>query len=467
VKANGMESERTPLVRLIPHHEIDEVALLEPLAVEHVISAITPTVPLQGMILIEDITGAEGQAEGVIAELGLLADESDSAPTVEDMIWTRGEYVGEEEDGDVYTAQVMPNQTGDYHYGWRFSTTGGADWIYADASGMVEDLPWPQPGRLTVLPSEDSEAPNRPFRIEEVFASPGQIVVAWRVSRSADLHHYFVCRRDVTAGEADACASHAIILGGSQVYTDTAVVVDHIYEYTVQTVDTSFNYSEPSDPLTVTAAENFVDVTFRVRVPDFTPAADVVVIAGDDGDVFGSEWTPVQPMTEVEENVWEYTVTVKESTPLQYKYTRGSWETVEQWDTITGMANRPAVITASPEGTQLIDNTATDWGEGEDSNKAVRNWRDPLVTDLDADADTVTVFFNSAVVPTGDLDDVVVVTSGDGDAVPGSVAQADETTMIFTPTEPLSAGDYTVTVFNVATDVAMMSPYESVIVIDE
>jgi hypothetical protein len=47
------------------------------------------------------------------------------------------------------------------------------------------------------------------------------------------------------------------------------------------------------------------------------------------------------------------------------------------------------------------------------------------------------------------------------------VAQADETTMIFTPTEPLSAGDYTVTVFNVATDVAMMSPYESVIVIDE
>jgi glycosidase len=463
LRASGMESPLNAPVRLIPRFEIAEAALVAPMQVEHLISAITPTVPLQGRVMVEGVTEDEGAAAGILAELGLIRVEPDIIPNSEDAIWIRGDYVGEADGGDLYAAQVTPDATGTYLYGWRFSSTGGESWIYADISGIVADLPWSAPGQLTVIPSEDSDPPNRPFRISEVFASPTQIVVEWRVSRTADLHHYRVCRRDFTAGEGDPCAREFIVPRESQILTDTAVIVDHLYEYQVQSVDTSFNRSEPSDVITVTAAENFVEVTFLVRVPDFTPAEDLIVIAGDNREVFGGQWNPVQPMIEVEENVWAYTAIVKEGTPLQYKYTRGLWETVEQWDAVAGMANRPTAVVASPEGTMVIDNTATDWGEGEDSTKAIRNWRDPLVTNVTAEDGVITVVFNSAVVPTAALDTVITLADASGAAIPGAVAQTDQITFTFTPTQPLLADSVTVTVFNVATDVAMMRPFEAVI----
>ncbi|MBX2997727.1 MAG: pullulanase-type alpha-1,6-glucosidase [Caldilineaceae bacterium] len=459
LRASGMESPLHATVRLIPSVAVAAAALIDPMQIEHVISAITPTLPLQGRIVID----GDAQAAGVIAELGLIRVEPDVIPALEDAIWVRGESVGETDGSMVYAAQVLPDAPGTYLYGWRFSTTGGESWIYADISGIVTDLPWSAPGQLTVIPGEDTDPPNRPFRISEVFASPTQIVVEWRASRTADLHHYRVCRRDVSAGETDPCARAFIVPRESQILTDTAVVVDHVYEYQVQSVDTSFNRSEPSDVLAVTAAENFVEVTFRVRVPDFTPAEDVIVIAGDNRDVFGGQWNPVQPMTEVEENVWSFTAIVKEGTPLQYKYTRGSWETVEQWGAVAGMANRPTAVVASPEGTMVIDNTRTDWGEGEDSTKAIRNWRDPLVVSTTAEDGAITVVFNSAVVPTAALDEVITVTDAGGATIPGAVAQTDQDTFTFTPAAALSAGSITVTVFNVATDVGMMRPFVGVI----
>ncbi len=465
VKANGIESVRSAEVMLIPSFEIDAAMLLEPLDVETVISAITPTRPIQGMVLIEGVTEADGAAASVRAELGLTTVLPGVVPPVEVTMWIPGAYSGELDGADVYTAQVTPEMTGEYSYGWRFSTTGGEDWVYADAGGIVAGPPFEQPGALTVLPSDDREAPNRPFRISEVFASPGQIVMEWRASRTTDLHAYAVCRRDVTANEDDPCATRFLVPRDTQIFTDTAVIINHTYEYTVQTVDTSFNASEPSDVLTSTAAENFVDVTFLVRVPDFTPADDVIVIAGDDRDIFGGEWTPVQPMVQVEDNLWSYTVTVKEGTPLQYKYTRGSWETVEQWDTMTGMANRPAEVVATPEGVALIDNTATDWGDGEDSSKAVRNWRDPLVTDVSVEDGVITVTFNAAVVPTAEMGEVITLSDADGAALPGAVAQVNEKTFTFTPDSPV-VGSVNLTVFNVATDVAMVRPFEGEVVIE-
>jgi hypothetical protein len=211
--------------------------------------------------------------------------------------------------------------------------------------------------------------------------------------------------------------------------------------------------------LAVEAAENFVEVTWRVRVPDFTPAEDVIVIAGNEREVFGGSWNPVQPMEQVDENVWEFTATVKEGTLLQYKYTRGSWDTVEQWGTVTGMANRAIEVVASPGGGMLIDNTATDWGEGPDEEKAVRNWRDPLVEEVTAGAEGVTVRFNSAVVPT--VGEVITLVDGGENPVSGAVTRSDDRIFSFTADAPIPTGGYTVQVFNVETDVPMQRVYEA------
>lgn len=87
-------------------------------------------------------------------------------------------------------------------------------------------------------------------------------------------------------------------------------------------------------------------------------------------------------MTQVgSSNVWTYTLPILDGTQIQYKYTRGTWEKVESWGTIIALNNRDLTISYGEDGTMLVDNTATDWGNGSDDGKAVETWRDPIVLD--------------------------------------------------------------------------------------
>jgi hypothetical protein len=154
---------------------------------------------------------------------------------------------------------------------------------------------------------------------------------------------------------------------------------------------------------------------------------------------------------------------VQEGTRLQYKYTRGNWETVEQWGAISGMNNRQLQIVAGPDNTMLVDDTATDWGAGgSDDHRAVETWRDPLVAATEPAAnssgpvDAVRAEFAVLVSSTAP-NQVLTVTDAVGDAVSGTVAQEGGRTFIFTPDQPLVPGDYTATVFNVATDTPMIN----------
>lgn len=464
----GLASDLSASAQAIPHAPIADARLLEPTGLEHVISTVNFAGPLQAVVTVAGLTETEGSAPGIVARAGFAPADFDGPANALDIRWVEAEYAGEAEGGDIYAAAVQPDAVGDYFFGFIFSATGGRDWVYADADGMGvgmgEGLPWAAPGVLTVLPSEDTEAPNRPFRIDELFASANQITVEWRASRSADLSHYLLCRRDVTAGE-EGCAKLILVDRESREYTDTDVLQDHTYIYTVQQVDTSFNTSEPSDELEVTAAVSFVDVTWRVLVPEFTPQNDEIFIAGDNAEIFGAAFSAgIQPLTKVGENLWEWTATIKEGTVLQYKYTRGSWETVEQWGTIRGYANRTLEVTAGADGTLLVDDTATDWGaEGSDNRRATQNWRDPLVTSVESTTENIAVYFNSPVVATVPLGSVVVVADSSGQPVAGEVTQSGDAHFVFTPTAPLTAGGYTVTVAGVSTDTPMIQPWQGVV----
>jgi len=233
----------------------------------------------------------------------------------------------------------------------------------------------------------------------------------------------------------------------------------------VQQVDTSFNASEASDELEITAAVSFVDVTWRVLVPPSTPADAEIFIAGDSADVFGAAFSAAsQPLTKVGDNLWEWTATIKEGTLLQYKYTRGTWETVEQWGTIRGYTNRALEVTAGSDATLLVDDTGVDWGEeGPDDRRAVQTWRDPLVASVEGTGESVTVHFASPVAPVGDLADVVTVADADSQLLLGEVVQSGDTGFIFTPLAGLAKGTYTVTVSGVTTDVPMFQPWQDVV----
>ena len=97
--------------------------------------------------------------------------------------------------------------------------------------------------------------------------------------------------------------------------------------------------------------------------------------------------------------IWEVTLQILDGTSLEYKYTRGTWETVEWWGSIVSIANRHVTISYGLTGTQLVDDTATDYGSGSDDHKAVQYWRDPLVVSATGGASGAVVTFERNIQP--------------------------------------------------------------------
>ena len=63
---------------------------------------------------------------------------------------------------------------------------------------------------------------------------------------------------------------------------------------------------------------------------------------------------------------WTTTIELLDGTALEYKYTRGSWDTVEWWSEIYSTLNRKLTVNYGADGKQIVDDN-------------VPNWRDPLV----------------------------------------------------------------------------------------
>ncbi len=455
VRPDGMTSDLASAVPVpaTPHLLIEGADLIGPVTLDHVISAITRTQTLVGAVIIPGSEALGDSVPGLVAQAGYAP-----ADAPESWMWTTAQLQLNAEDGTLaFQADFLPDAVGDYVTAFRFSTTGGRDWT------MSETL-----GTLTVLPSDDTEAPKTPFRVDDVFAGSSSLVFSWRLSRPKDLYGYEICRADMTADES-GCATRILSVGSASIYTDTAVTTDHTYAYTVAAVDTSFNKSAPTEPLTMTAAVSVVDVTWQVLVPAETPAGETIFIAGDNAEVFGAAFNPaLMPMTDLGDGLWTWTATVKEGTVLNYKYVRGDWTMVEQWGTIMGFTNRILEVTPGPDGTMLVDDTATDWGaEGADDRRGVQVWRDPLVREVTATAEGVRVRFSIPTTLLGDVADVVSVADANGTSVPGTVvAEAEGLIYSFTPDAALAAGEVTVTVFGVTATADMMKPFVTTVTVE-
>ena len=215
-----------------------------------------------------------------------------------------------------------------------------------------------------------------------------------------------------------------------------------------------------------------VAVTFRVHVPDGMPPGDAVYLPGNIDQL--GPWDPGKlRMTDQGGGIWEATFTVLDGSEIQYKYTRGSWETVEWWSGVMGFINRGITVNGGTDAKMLVDDTSTAWDDASipDIHKAVRYWRDPVVVSTSpADASTgpapaaVTVTFQTDVNPTGtDFSSAVTVTR-DGSPVAGSVAETSPGVLTWTPASPPGPGTYQVTVNGVQRDIGgdsvpMRQPY--------
>jgi glycosidase/PKD repeat protein len=360
-----------------PAYAIGWANLQWPPTINHTISAVNPTDNIYGQIWIDGVTSVPGATPGLQAQVGYGPDTTPAGP---DWVWYAMAFNADAGNNDEYAGNLLPDQLGVFCYTTRYSGDGGATWFYA-VNGPDEGNPTcPGPfGVLTVVPSADTTAPTAPTNLAVAGTTAASVSLTWDVhpNTDGDLVGFELYRENIAAPGYGRIAT--ISNPAATGYTDTAVTTGETYNYYLLAFDTSYNRSVGSNVVQATAEPRLVAVTFRVGVPDYTPG--VVYIAGDLPE-FGP-WNPgLVPMAEVSPAVWEYTLDVLDGTTVQYKFTRGSWDTVESWGSIVGLANRSMTVDYGSDGTQLVDMTATDWGNGDDSTKAVQFWRDPIVVDF-------------------------------------------------------------------------------------
>jgi hypothetical protein len=233
---------------------------------------------------------------------------------------------------------------GSYDYAYRYTTTNGRDWLYADLSGPGNGQHLTQPGKMTVVASSDTTPPAVPTNLHVVSTTAANIALAWNaVTGDPTMYGYEVLRSSTSGGP------YTIVgITTTTGYTDTAVIANSTYYYVVRTIDLSYNRSGVSNEVVGVAKLRNVNVTFNVTVPATTDGTGFSVhIAGTlnllDGNL--PQWDPgATVMTKVDGTHWTITLTGNEGVQLQYKYTLGSWNYVEKGTVCDEIANRQLTL---------------------------------------------------------------------------------------------------------------------------
>jgi hypothetical protein len=440
---NGLISSPSNEAVGIPQHDLNAAFfnLQWPYEIFHTISAANRTENIYGQIWISGVTSNPGPTAGIRAQVGYGPQASQ--PSDPGWSWEEMAFNTDSGNNDEFAGSLLPDMLGDYDYTTRWSSDGGRTWRYADRNGPGYIVG--QGGLLHVLPSSDTTPPGAPTSLALVSTTASSISMDWLPNIEADLAGYELFRQNSASPGYQRIAQ--LDTAGTS-FVDTGVTTGETYDYYLLAFDTSFNRSGPSNVLQATAQARLVTVTFQVRVPDYTPGT--VYLVGSIPEL--GPWDPGRvPMTQAGADTWTHTLDILDGTSLEYKYTRGSWDMVESWGSITGLNNRQVNIDFGASGTQLVDNTATDWGSGPDDEKAVRFWRDPLVVDHQPPAGAVDVPLDSQVfvtwsIPMPATTDFAV--DGPLGPVSGTFAYTDTTqTVTFTPDAQLEAGiAYTATV---------------------
>jgi hypothetical protein len=312
-------------------------------------------------VWIDGVTSVAGATPTLEAQLG-FGPAGSNPQSDPGWNWVGASFNVDAGNNDEFVASLLPEAVGGFHYVYRYSTTNGRDWLYADLNGPIPaGDPPANPGVLTVNPSGDTTPPIAPAGLIVVSASPAGIELAWdAVVGDPTLHGYEVRR---SAAPGGPYTTLAVVTGTS--YTDMAVTEGETYYYVVRSVDLSFNRSPDSGEVEATAELRTVSVTFNVTVPATTDATGrSVYIAGTLNRLEGGlpEWNPGGVvLTRVDATHWTITLTGKETTAIEYKYALGSWDYVEKDGSCGEIPNRLLTLSYGATGTQAVNDVAQNW----------------------------------------------------------------------------------------------------------
>jgi hypothetical protein len=358
--ASGNESDPSNEVSALPHLTIGWANLQWPPSMTHTLSVTDRTDDVYGQVWIDGVTNLPGPTASLRAELGFGPDGSNPSGNAA-WEWVDARFNVDVGNNDEFVASLLPDAVGTYDYAYRYSTTDGREWIYADLDGIQNGYSPAQAGSLTVTPPGDTTAPATPTGLHVISSSPTGVELAWNaVTGDPTLYGYEVLRGDAAGGPYTVLA--LVTAAG---YTDSNVTQGNQYFYVVRSVDGAFNRSGTSAEVSARADLRTLELVFNVTVPATTDATGrSVYIAGSLNrlDPPGPEWNPGgQVLTRVDATHWRVTLHGLEGTQLEYKYTLGDWEHVEKDNACGEIPNRQLTLAYGASGTQVVNDTVPNW----------------------------------------------------------------------------------------------------------
>ena len=157
-------------MRALPHLSIGWANLQWPPSGRYTLS-VNGGLTVYGQVWIAGATEAAGPTPSLDAQLGFGPAGSD--PHAASWTWQDAGFNGNAGNNDEFVATINPQQAGSYDYAYRYSTTAGRDWVYADLDGSPNGYSPAQAGKLTVDPSGDTTAAPRPGGPARRLVGPG------------------------------------------------------------------------------------------------------------------------------------------------------------------------------------------------------------------------------------------------------------------------------------------------------
>ena len=357
----GNESGASGEASALPHLTIGWANLQWPPTLSHTISVIQRTDNVYGQVWIDGVTNQAGRTPSLRAQLGFGPDGSNPA-TDPAWMWVEASFNVDAGNNDEFVASLLPESIGAFDYVYRYTTTAGREWLYADLNGPIPSGPPSNPGALTVNASEDSTPPEAPQDLRVTASTPSGIGLAWdAVGGDPTLYGYEVRRSNTAGGPYTTLA----LISGVNEYTDEAVAQGVTYYYVVRSVDTSLNRSGPSNEVSTIAQLRTVTLVFNVMVPATTDGTGRSVhIAGFLDRLEGNypQWDPgATTLMQVDATHWTITFTGRETTQIEYKYTLGDWDHVEKDGACGEIANRQLTLSYGSNGTQTVNDVVPNW----------------------------------------------------------------------------------------------------------
>ncbi len=330
-----------------------------PPATNHIVSATNRTPAIYGQVWIDGVSNQPGATPKLQAQLGFGPAGSNPIGNA-NWTWVDATFNVDVGNNDEFTASLLPDRAGSFDYLYRYSTTAGSNWVYADLKGLVANGQSPaSPGKLTVTASADTTPPQAPAGLVVSGTSPSEIKLAWRrISGDSTLYGYEVLR-----SSNGGSTYSALGLVATTSFTDSTVKRGTTYFYKVRAVDLSFNRSDSSAEINV-APERSVSVTFNVTVPQSTESSGKpVFLAGTLSQLNGGipDWDPGSLIiNRVDANHWTITLCGKEGGLVAYKYTLGSWDNVEKGEKCDEIGDRQVKLIPSSDGL-IVNDTVLNW----------------------------------------------------------------------------------------------------------